>query len=351
VSAVLKEHGDQFEEDWRFVFAKMGRVKPGLAQRRPADAAIRRSLLGAIRRKPQVMVKITGFSKSAKHLAAHLDYISRQGDNAVFDHHGTAFSEVGRRIGQSPIEAMHAYGRALAQAVPDANDETGQRKRGRPRARKAMHLMLSMPPGTDTGAFELAVHDFLAEQFQAHDRLFTFHDDRNHYHAHVVIGLQGQDGRWLNPRKHDLLAWREAFAASLERHGIEAEATPAYSRGKGKDGYRRDLEELRRRGTRQRPDPSPTFDAEIEEHAIRRRAEAWTRIAEHYAALGDQEAAEAIRDYVADHYDYRPHADESRPKPAAAPKPAEANAQSTSPSAGPSTNGRHRRPRDDGRER
>jgi hypothetical protein len=194
--------------------------------------------------------------------------------------------------------------------------------------------MLSMPPGTDTGAFELAVRDFLDAQFQAHDRLFTFHDDRNHYHAHVVIGLQGQDGRWLNPRKHDLLAWREAFAASLERHGIEAEATPAYSRGKGKDGYRRDLEELRRRGTRQRPDPSPTFDAEIEEHAIRRRAEAWTRIAEHYAAMGDQKAFEAIRDYVADNYDYRP-------------APSTRQEQEQAPTAKPPT----RRPRDQDRER
>jgi hypothetical protein len=36
---------------------------------------------------------------------------------------------------------------------------------------------------------------------------FTFHDDRDHYHAHVVA-LQGHDGRWLNPKKNDLLAWR-----------------------------------------------------------------------------------------------------------------------------------------------
>jgi hypothetical protein len=146
----------------------------------------------------------------------------------------------------------------------------------------------------------------LNDQFQAHDRLFTFHDDRDHYHAHVVIGLQGTDGRWLNPRKHDLLAWRERFASSLERHGIAADATPAYSRGKGKDSYRRDLEELSRRGTRERPSPSQSYEVETEERAIRRRAEAWTRIADHYAALQDQEVATAIRDYVADHYDVRP---------------------------------------------
>jgi hypothetical protein len=115
--------------------------------------------------------------------------------------------------------------------------------------------------------------------------------------------LQSHDGRWLNPRKQDLLAWRQNFAASLERHGIAAEATPAYSRGKGKDGYRRDLEELRRRGTRERPDPSLSHDSAVEEGAIRRRAQAWSRIAAHYAAAGDREAAETIRDYLADHFD------------------------------------------------
>ena len=207
-------------------------------------------------------------------------------------------------MGLAARDALQHYGGELA-AGPIPEGPAGKKK-GRPRSRVSMNLMLSMPAGTDTGAFELAVRDFLGEQFRAHDHLFTFHDDRDHYHAHVVVGLQSHDGRWLNPRKGDLLAWREHFAASLERHGIAAEATPAYSRGKGKDGYRRDLEELGRRGTRERPDPSPNYEAEIEERAIRRRAAAWTRIAAHYTEAGDREAADAIRDYVADHFDQPP---------------------------------------------
>ena len=47
-------------------------------------------------------------------------------------------------------------------------------------------------------------------------------------------------------------------------------------------------------------------EAEIEERAIRRRAAAWTRIAAHYTEAGDREAADAIRDYVADHFDQPP---------------------------------------------
>jgi hypothetical protein len=270
-------------------------------------------------------------------------YISRNGQKEVFDPAGERFSAIGDQMGLTARDALQHYGRELA--TGPIGEGQGGKKKGRPRSRVSMNLMLSMPAGTDTGAFELAVREFLSEQFQAHDRVFTFHDDRDHYHAHVVIGLQGQDGRWLNPRKKDLLAWREAFAASLERYGIPAEATPAYTRGKGKDGYRRDLEELRRRGARERPDPSPSFDAEIEERAIRRRAEAWTRIADHYAEAGDREAADAIRDYVADHFDYRPETGpKTTPVPDQAPRPEASPAPVPEPT-------RRKHPRGDGRER
>jgi len=300
-----------FDDAW-FVLARTGRARaPGAPPDRLAPSSLRSALLNAVRRKPQVMVKITSFARSKEGLAAHLDYISRNGENEVFDPSGDAFDTIGSQLGLAARDALQHYGRELATG-PIEGESTGKKKTGRPRQRVSMNLMLSMPAGTDTGAFELAVRDFLNDQFQAHDRLFTFHDDRDHYHAHVVIGLQGTDGRWLNPRKHDLLAWRERFASSLECHGIPAEALPAYSRGKGKEGYRRDLHELSRRGTREGPSPSPSYEAETEARAIRRRAEAWTRIADHYAAHQDHEAANAIRDYVADHYDVRP---ELNPKP------------------------------------
>jgi hypothetical protein len=338
---------DRLFDDYWFVLARTGRARGpgGIDPQRLAAPAVRKNLLNAVRRKPQVMVKITSFARSKEALAAHLDYISRNGQNEVFDPAGEQFSAIGAQMGLPARDALQHYGRELATGPIARDASINRNKKGRPRSRVSMNLMLSMPAGTDTGAFELSVREFLTEQFQAHDRVFTFHDDRDHYHAHVVIGLQGQDGRWLNPRKKDLLAWREAFAESLERHGIPAEATPAYTRGKGKDGYRRDLEELRRRGARERPDPSPSFDAEIEERAIRRRAEAWTRIAGHYAAAGDHEATDAIRDYVADHFDYRP---ETEPKTDRgsdqAPRPDVVPALAPAPT-------RRKRPRDDGRER
>ena len=294
-------------DDYRFVLAPTRRAK-GPAGGPPSPDTLRRSLLRVVRSRPQVMVKITSFAKSKEGLAAHLDYLSRNGQNEVLDAMGEGFSQIAQDLGiESPREAIQRYGRELATANQDERP-----RKGRPRSRVSMNLMLSMPPGTDQAAFELAVGDFLVQQFGAHDFLYTFHDDREHYHAHVVVGLQDHDGRWLNPRKGDLLEWRQSFAANLERHGIEADATPAYSRGRGKQGFRRDLEELKQRGTRRYPDASPTFDAELEEKAIKQRADAWSRIAAHYAQEGDRETAGAIREYLAEHYDIHPAPDRSR---------------------------------------
>jgi len=320
-----------FEEDFEFVFAKsgkgqnappvggIGRAAGGSRSSSATPAGKRRTVMGALKRKPQVMVKITSFGKNAEKVAAHLDYISRQGDVEVFDARGDNLSQISDDLGLDPRKVLLNYADELSQ---EGNDGArADKKRGRPRDRVTMNMMLSMPEGTDTGAFELAVRDFLSTQFDTNEHVYAFHDDKSHYHAHVVVRLEGIDGRWLNPRKADLQEWRENFAESLERHGIAAGASPAYSRGKGKGSYRRDLEETRKRGTRRRPLQSPTYDADVEAKAIEKRAEAWTRLAGHYAQAGDQEAATAIRDYVADNYDHRPEAPAPKvPEPAAAPE-------------------------------
>ena len=66
-------------DDYWFVLGPPRRVRSGNTER-PTGSAMRRTLLEAVRRKPQVMVKITSFAKSREGLAAHLDYISRNGE-------------------------------------------------------------------------------------------------------------------------------------------------------------------------------------------------------------------------------------------------------------------------------
>lgn len=259
--------------------------------------------MNAVSAKPQVMVKITSFGKSSQNVKDHVDYISRKGEIDVFDSTGENISEFAERSAQEARDALEGVAQDLADAQEATRGEGAEQAGVRRRERVTMNLMLSMPAGTDTGAFELATRDFLAEQFKDREHLFTFHDDKGHYHAHIVVGLKSHDGKWLNPRKADLQEWRENFATALEARGIDAQATPAYSRGRGKVGYRRDLEEAGKRGTRRRPARSPSYDADTESAAIQKRAEAWSRIGDHYAKAGDRDAAQAIREYVADRFD------------------------------------------------
>ena len=87
---------DRLFDDYWFVLAGTGRARgPGGGNReRPAPPAMRKSLLNAVTRKPQVMVKITSFAGSPEGLAAHLDYIGRNGQNEVFDPTGERFSAI-----------------------------------------------------------------------------------------------------------------------------------------------------------------------------------------------------------------------------------------------------------------
>lgn len=324
---------NSFDDDFNFVFAKTGKARAPRTGRGSTAAgggkwalspqAQRRVLLGVTKRKPQVMVKITSFGKSQKAVADHLEYISRKGEKEVFDNQGDELHSIAERSGREPRECLDD----LAERLSESPGADGQAVKRRPRERVTMNLMLSMPEGTDTGAFELAVRDFLQDTFTQNDHVFAFHDDQKHYHAHIAVSLQGADGSWLNPRKRDLQEWRESFAAALERKGIEAEATPAYSRGRGKGSYRRDLHEAGKRGTRRRPDPSPSYDADMEAGAIQKRAAAWSRIGDHYARAGDKEAAQAIREYVADRFDYHHQTPTPAPAPVEALEPPTAQAE------------------------
>jgi hypothetical protein len=83
---------DRLFDDYWFVLARPGRprVAGGADREHLAPPAMRQSLLSAVMRKPQVMVKITSFAGSKEGLAAHLDYIARNGKNEVFDPQGSS---------------------------------------------------------------------------------------------------------------------------------------------------------------------------------------------------------------------------------------------------------------------
>jgi len=164
---------------------------------------------------PEVMVKITSFGKGKEGVTRHLDYISRNGKEQVYDSMDNALD----KDRETHTDNLHQS----ASNITQLDNSPDKRKR------LTCNLMLSMPPHTPKGEFRDSVRDFLGEEFSNHEYLYAFHDDTDCYHAHICIPMKGIDGKRLNPRKDDIARWRHAFADSLERHGIPANAMTAPS--------------------------------------------------------------------------------------------------------------------------
>ena len=168
-----------------------------------------------ISKAPETMVKITGFSSGGKHIAAHLKYISRDTDLPLENDRGEIFTD------KKEIEGV------INDWVEDIDSFKGRKK-----SRDAMHLMLSMPKGTNPQGVHDAVRDFASKQFgHNHEYLFALHTDTPHPHVHLAVKMQGFDATRLNPRKADIQEWREEFAVELRNQGVAAVATPRKSRG------------------------------------------------------------------------------------------------------------------------
>lgn len=164
----------------------------------------------------EVMVKITGFGKGSGNLEAHIKYLGRNKDEFE-DDKGFTFTEK-----KEKDKLVEEWSKDFKEGIRKNSNR-----------RDNIHLVLSMPPGTDPDAVKNATREFLKEKFSAnHEYVFVQHTDQEHPHTHTVIKTLGFDGRRLNPRKNDLQEWREIFAEKLRGQGVDAEATPALIRGK-----------------------------------------------------------------------------------------------------------------------
>ncbi len=194
--------------------ARQARVGgPRLSQR---AAAIRRRIEAtAVRRAPQVMVKVTGGGRGMKAIAAHLRYISKNGSLEIEDEKGRSVR--GRDVLKDIAEEWR-YGGSLI-------DEVSLH-------REAFNIMLSMPRGTADGLTVLrAAREFAREELAGHKYVMVLHDHQANPHVHISVRAESERGRRLNPRKADLHRWRETFAERLRGWGIDAEASRQVTRG------------------------------------------------------------------------------------------------------------------------
>jgi type IV secretory pathway VirD2 relaxase len=185
--------------------------------------AVRARLARMVRRAAEVMVKVTGRTRDADHLRAHLDYISRKGGLEL------AGRDEAVLVGRGAVRDLAADWAAAA-----ALDS-----RRRANTPLSLSIVLSMPAGTDALALRDAAREFAEATFgDRFDYAFALHTDTPRPHVHLAVRALGDDGQRLNPKKGDLEAWRQVFAQALRDRGIEAEATPRRARGITRKGER-----------------------------------------------------------------------------------------------------------------
>lgn len=203
-----------------------------------------RSQLGRVANKaPEVMVKITGYTKSSSHTGSHLDYISREGEIPLFDSAGESITD------------KDAIGELAGRWANDLHDQDGRSKS----TRVTTNLVLSIPKG-DPNRLVDAAQGFAKTTFHNHDWVMALHTDTEHPHVHLTVRNLGHDGTRLHIPNGKVLDWREDFAEALRGQGIEAEATRRAERGVTRKGEKQAVKYLRERLNNLTPPKAPEVD-------------------------------------------------------------------------------------------
>ncbi|MDK2770569.1 MAG: relaxase/mobilization nuclease domain-containing protein [Sphingomonas sp.] len=188
---------------------------------------VREVLARVVRKSPEVVVKVTGRKKGAAHLAAHLDYIGRKGDIVLETRDGEQIRDKAdiARIAEEWSDSLYwRQGTSVS----------------------AVSMIFSMPQGTDPETVKQAVREAADRMVgDNHDYLMALHTDTPRPHVHLTVQAEGMDRKRFDPRREDLFKFREAFAEALRSRGVEAEATPRYSRGQGRAGVSMALTQMR----------------------------------------------------------------------------------------------------------
>lgn len=185
---------------------------------------MRASIARTVTRTPEVMVKISGWSRDMASIKRAASYQSQaKGRDAVIeDEHGALYSGRG-----CEHDVVAGWSRGVL-GPPIPSEASPVPRQG---DRHAMNLVLSMPAGTPIDAVTGAARAFGEAEFgDRHAYFFTAHDDTDHAHVHMTVRLTGHDGSRLKHKIPDLARWRGTFARELRERGVAANATPRRAR-------------------------------------------------------------------------------------------------------------------------
>ena len=238
----------------------------------------------ASQRLPQAVFKISSYSRSAGAVWDRANYVARDGELEVEGPNG--------ELVESHVELEH---------LVDTWSRDATERRG---GVLAMSAVVSFPAGVDQEQATEAARQFFREAFaDNHDYVFAPHTDAPHFHVHVVVQTQGQDGKQLRITKDDLQDLRMLLAEKAHEQGIELDASPRWARGL--DAERRpsrEVEGIERRGAmpgwtraREGVEAPEAQQALAEERAGGRAPHAGESQALEYARAGGRLAAQIGR--------------------------------------------------------
>ena len=284
IDGVLVQWGDRlFYDGNRRVSAGQGGPRSGGALRERAAAIRQRISATAVRRAPQVMIKVTGGGRGMAAIAAHFRYISKGGRLPMEDDRGL------QREGKESVQDVVEQWRYGGSRIPERSER-----------REAFNIMLSMPRGTDPLTVQRAAREFAKAELAGHRYVMVLHDHQANPHVHLSVRAESTLGKRLNPRKADLQRWRETFAERLRSWGIDAEATRQATRGE-----QRNHPSLWRTkaaaDVRLREPTGPQKSGERFYANRMQSIEAWLRIAQALEKSDeptDRKLAQAVMDYV-----------------------------------------------------
>ena len=107
---------------------------------------------------------------------------------------------------------------------------------GSRRTVKLVHnIVLSMPAPTPVDKVLAAARTFAREKFGLQHRYaMALHKHQRHPHVHLVVKAEAESGQRLHIDKARLREWRRDFAQMMRDQGVDANATPSWARGRGK---------------------------------------------------------------------------------------------------------------------
>lgn len=224
--------------------ARLDRQPAGAAIGLDRPAHLRAELKAHLRKAPQVLAKITGKSRGMAGVNAHLRYIAdgkevkyATNEDGVREVREAWDEQVRRRAGDSmqrPIITESGERIAGWSSLDDLLKEWSRSPSAMPWTSdrsQAVHILWQMPADTDPRRMLQAVQATAAAEFEGHKYAMALHQHQSTPHVHLIVRMENNEGRRLNPRKADLHRWRLRFAHELRERGIDAAASRQRTRG------------------------------------------------------------------------------------------------------------------------